>query len=156
MMPVRHRTSFPPSPAAFPEHRHFACAPSGHVVRCEFSRLKTCWAHRPGGLCSGPNDWPNGKSYPVTAAQLLPILTGSLAPIHFPSSQRTAMRTSDLRSLLQGLFNSTQRIADPKARSSRRLPAFLLALRKLEGSHRVSHSKPSRRRCTESNMGRSL
>ena len=31
----------------------------------------------------GPNDWPNGKSYPVTAAQLLPILTGFLAPIHF-------------------------------------------------------------------------
>jgi hypothetical protein len=24
-----------------------------------------------------------GKSYPVTAAQLLPILTGFLAPIHF-------------------------------------------------------------------------
>ena len=29
------------------------------------------------------DDWPNGKSYPVTAAQLLPILTGFLAPIHF-------------------------------------------------------------------------
>ena len=28
-------------------------------------------------------DWPNGKSYPVTAAQLLPIRTGFLAPIHF-------------------------------------------------------------------------
>jgi hypothetical protein len=28
-------------------------------------------------------DWPNGKSYPVTAAQLLSILTGFLAPIHF-------------------------------------------------------------------------
>ena len=28
-------------------------------------------------------DWPIGKSYPVTAAQLLPILTGFLAPIHF-------------------------------------------------------------------------
>jgi hypothetical protein len=28
-------------------------------------------------------DWPSGKSYPVTAAQLLPILTGFLAPIHF-------------------------------------------------------------------------
>jgi hypothetical protein len=28
-------------------------------------------------------DWPNGKSYPVTAAQLLPIHTGFLAPIHF-------------------------------------------------------------------------
>jgi hypothetical protein len=35
---------------------------------------------------SPPNvfgDWPIGKSYPVTAAQLLPILTGFLAPIHF-------------------------------------------------------------------------
>ena len=28
-------------------------------------------------------DWPNGKSYPVTAAQLLPIRTGFLASIHF-------------------------------------------------------------------------
>src|SRR6266545_2789394 len=28
-------------------------------------------------------NWSNGKSYPVTAAQLLPILTGFLAPIHF-------------------------------------------------------------------------
>jgi hypothetical protein len=28
-------------------------------------------------------DWPNGKLYPVTAAQLLPIRTGFLAPIHF-------------------------------------------------------------------------
>jgi len=28
-------------------------------------------------------NWPSGKSYPVTAAQLLPILTGFLAPIHF-------------------------------------------------------------------------
>jgi hypothetical protein len=28
-------------------------------------------------------DWPNGKLYPVTAAQLLPILTGFLAPTHF-------------------------------------------------------------------------
>jgi len=27
-------------------------------------------------------DWPIGKSYPVTAAQLLPIHTGFLAPIH--------------------------------------------------------------------------
>jgi hypothetical protein len=28
-------------------------------------------------------DWPSGKLYPVTAAQLLPVLTGFLAPIHF-------------------------------------------------------------------------
>jgi hypothetical protein len=31
----------------------------------------------------GFGDWPNGKLYPVTAAQLLPIRTGFLAPIHF-------------------------------------------------------------------------
>jgi hypothetical protein len=36
-----------------------------------------------GGTPAYYNDWPNGKSYPVTAAQLLPILTGFLAPIHF-------------------------------------------------------------------------
>jgi hypothetical protein len=47
MMPVRHRTFFPPS------------------------------------LPNFFGNWPNGKSYPVTAAQLLPILTGFLAPIHF-------------------------------------------------------------------------
>ena len=28
-------------------------------------------------------DWPIGKLYPVTAAQLLPVHTGFLAPIHF-------------------------------------------------------------------------
>ena len=28
-------------------------------------------------------DWPSGKLYPVTAAQLLPIRTGFLAPVHF-------------------------------------------------------------------------
>src|SRR4029077_5780437 len=28
-------------------------------------------------------DWPSGKLYPVTAAQLLPSFTGFLAPIHF-------------------------------------------------------------------------
>jgi len=47
MMPVRHRTFFPPSPP-----KVFG-------------------------------DWPIGKLYPVTAARLLPILTGFLAPIHF-------------------------------------------------------------------------
>jgi hypothetical protein len=31
----------------------------------------------------------HGKLYPVTAAQLLPIRTGFLAPIHSLSSQRT-------------------------------------------------------------------
>jgi hypothetical protein len=33
------------------------------------------------GIVSGIG--PIGKSYPVTAAQLLPVLTGFLAPIHF-------------------------------------------------------------------------
>jgi hypothetical protein len=55
MMLVRHRTFFPPSP------------PAGAQASCPLL----------------PNDWPSGKLYPVTAAQLLPILTGFLAPIHF-------------------------------------------------------------------------
>src|SRR5207245_11772308 len=63
-----------------------------------------------------------------------------------PNSQRTERRSSDLRSLLQELFTSMPRIADPKVRYSRRLPAFLLALRKLAGSRRVFHSERSRRR----------
>jgi hypothetical protein len=44
----------------------------------------------PAGVTSFPPSPPNilgigpiGKSYPVTAAQLLPIRTGFLAPIHF-------------------------------------------------------------------------
>ena len=66
------------------EHRLAVCAPSGFATRCLLlSGVQLRWAHRPRGLCSKPNDWPNGKSYPVTAAQLLPILTGFLAPIHF-------------------------------------------------------------------------
>ena len=60
MMPVRHRTFFPPSPSP--------------LIR---------WRPTETPYKSRPNDWPNGKSYPVTAAQLLPILTGFLAPIHF-------------------------------------------------------------------------
>ena len=71
MMPVRHRTFFPPSPPASPEHRHFACTPSGHVVRCEFSRLQTCWAHRPSGLCSGAErlaQWEVVSSYSSATA----------------------------------------------------------------------------------------
>jgi hypothetical protein len=74
----------------------------------------------------------------------------------FPSSQRTGTRTSGSRSPLQELFISRRRIADPRARSSLRLPLFLLALRKLEGSRRVSHSERSRRRCTENNTRCSL
>jgi hypothetical protein len=40
----------------------------------------TTWA---GAQATNFSDWPSGKLYPVTAAQLLPILTGFLAPIHF-------------------------------------------------------------------------
>jgi hypothetical protein len=36
-----------------------------------------------GGMPATTTIGPIGKSYPVTAAQLLPILTGFLAPIHF-------------------------------------------------------------------------
>ena len=67
MMPVRHRTSFPPSPL------------SDNLCRAFLKRL----ASDTDALQSAASDWPNGKSYPVTAAQLLPSLTGFLAPIHF-------------------------------------------------------------------------
>src|SRR5262249_48200948 len=59
----------------------------------------------------------------------------------FSNSQRTESRTSCSRSPLQELFISRRRIADPGVRSSRRLPAFFLRRRKLEGSHRVSRSE---------------
>jgi hypothetical protein len=51
------------------------------------------------------DDWPNGKSYPVTAAQLLPILTGFLAPIHF--SKLAKNRNEDYRLAFRAsrLFN---------------------------------------------------
>jgi hypothetical protein len=44
------------------------------------------------------------ESYPVTAAQLLPIHTGFLATIHGSNSQRTAARSSGLRFFAQDLF----------------------------------------------------
>jgi hypothetical protein len=65
MMPVRH-------------------APSSRLHR--FSRSTGILPVGPTDILSVDpirNDWPNGKSYPVTAAQLLPIFTGFLAPIHF-------------------------------------------------------------------------
>jgi len=49
----------------------------------ESLRLSTAFAFFPPSPPKVFRDWPNGKSYPVTAAQLLPILTGFLAPIHF-------------------------------------------------------------------------
>ena len=59
-------TFFPPSPCEFCGGSRVGCIPKP-------SRRHACLY----------NDWPNGKSYPVTAAQLLPIRTGFLAPIHF-------------------------------------------------------------------------
>ena len=82
-------------------------------------------------------DWPIGKLYPVTAAQLLPIRTGFLAPIHFSSSQRTGSRTSCLRSALQDLFSARPQTAGLVRQWSYRPPAFLLGRRKLERSRRV-------------------
>jgi hypothetical protein len=45
--------------------------------------LSTAFAFFPPSPPKLCGDWPNGKSYPVTAAQLLPSFTGFLAPIHF-------------------------------------------------------------------------
>src|SRR5215471_13914520 len=69
----------------------------------------------------------------------------------FPNSQRTRTRTSGSHSPLQELFISWRQIAAPGVRSSRWLPWFLLAPRKLEGSRHACHSERSRRRCTENN-----
>ena len=57
------------------EHGHSACAPSGHYVRFFASAQTT-------SLCSIAKRLACGKSYPVTAAQLLRLHTGFLAPIH--------------------------------------------------------------------------
>ena len=75
-----------------------AASPSSHSSFCEevfsFRIRGTNEVDRTNILAPGfaffppslPNffgNWPNGKSYPVTAAQLLSVLTGFLAPIHF-------------------------------------------------------------------------
>jgi hypothetical protein len=74
-----------------------------------------------------------GKSYPVTAAQLLPILTGFLAPAHyFQDRKELGSRTTDLRSRLQDLFSAQLQTAGPVRQWSRRPQAFPLARRKLE------------------------
>src|SRR5438045_6023732 len=64
-------------------------------------------------------DWPNGKSYPITAAQLLPILTGFLAPIHFFQARKElGPRTSGLRFERQDFNQSTNQFrAMPSADS---------------------------------------
>jgi hypothetical protein len=64
MMPVRHRTFFPPSPLTWHHHP----ADDDHGLEAQATNF---------------SDWPSGKLYPVTAAQLLSILTRFLAPIHF-------------------------------------------------------------------------
>ena len=64
------------------EHGHSACAPSGHYVRLLFSGVGTPLGAQTTSLCSIAKRLACGKSYPVTAAQLLRLHTGFLAPIH--------------------------------------------------------------------------
>jgi hypothetical protein len=45
-----------------------------------------------------------GKSYPVTAAQLLPVFTGFLAPIHCFKLAKNCLRPIRLRRISQDLF----------------------------------------------------
>src|SRR2546421_9631611 len=66
-------SSFPPSPTAT-EHRHLACAASGHVVR-DLQQVTNLFAAQT-KVCVPPPSIGPGKLYPVTAAQLLPNLTG--------------------------------------------------------------------------------
>jgi len=74
-----------------------------------------------------------GKLYPVTAAQLLPILTGFLAPAHFfQASKELEPRTNGLRFERQDLFSAELQIADPVRQWSRLPRVFLLAWRGLE------------------------
>src|SRR5437868_747039 len=59
-----------------------------------------------------------GKSYPVTAAQLLPIFTGFLAPIHFFQARKElGPRTSRLRFKRQGYLISCLLLLLCRARS---------------------------------------
>src|SRR2546430_16347784 len=63
-----------------------------------------------------------GKSYPVTAAQLLPVCTGFLAPIHFlfSSSQRTRSTITHSR------FPAQDKFTEPRynARRGRNISKF--------------------------------
>src|SRR5438094_2635607 len=140
MMPVRHRTFFPPSPLFCGGPECFrGTTKEPQAARLPLQRLA---------------QWEVVSSYSSATA---PDSHGiSCAESTFPSSQRTDTRTSGLRPPLQEFFISWRRIADPKVRSNHRLPLFLPALRKLEGSRRVSHSERSRWRCTENNTARSL
>jgi hypothetical protein len=53
------------------------------AFEAESRDLSTAFAFFPPSPPKVFGDWPNGKLYPVTAAQLLPSFTGFLAPIHF-------------------------------------------------------------------------
>ena len=55
-------------------------------------------------------DWPNGKSYPVTAAQLLPSLTGFLAPIHFSKLAKNWCEEYRLALSASRLFNGLKTV----------------------------------------------
>ena len=55
-----------------------------------------------------------GKSYPVTAAQLLRFLTGFLAPIHGSNSQRTMLEIEAAESTSKNYFVSAHALCDWK------------------------------------------
>src|SRR5581483_5113307 len=81
-------TFFPPSPSF--------CGPPRNAFGAQPQNRRRHACHY--------NDWPCGKSYPGTAAQLLPTLTGFRAPIHFSSSQRTVSRSNGSDLALQGFI----------------------------------------------------
>src|SRR5262249_44968917 len=72
-----------------------------------------------------------GKSSPVTAAQLLPVHTGFLAPIHEPNSQRTGGRNSSSQRKRQQKFfsgwlgSSIIRVLLGSRRNRRCIPGFV-------------------------------
>src|SRR5207253_5599208 len=73
-------TFFPPSPLS--EHRLQVCVPLQRLAR--------------------------GKSYPVTAAQLLRFHTGFLAPIHCFKLAKNCASNSGLRFRVQDLFSQAR------------------------------------------------
>jgi hypothetical protein len=95
---------------------------------------------------SPPNfsrDWPNRKSYPVTAAQLLPILTGFLAPVHFFKLAKNwdrglAACASSVKVFFASIWSAPPQISGQVQQWSPRPPRFVPARRRLEGWRRVS------------------
>src|SRR5216110_3398914 len=65
-------------------------------------RPMNTWAGSP---CHYSRIGPIGKSYPVTAAQLLPIRTGFLAPIHFSKLAKNWIENYRLAVQASRLFN---------------------------------------------------